>query len=157
MIVEKWTDTILTKLQEIPNVRVVVGFPMTELTYPTIAVTKINGEQIKRLTFAEQLKSVDTAMIRNAAPYSMTYQIDVFAQSSRERDQLMFQALEKLKELKTPSFDSPVVFIRAYGFRDEDSEQEYRRVFSVRFYCLAYEEEQAYLVKNVNTNLTEVT
>jgi len=156
MVMEKWADTILQKLQEIPDVRVVIGFPMTELVYPTISLVKINGEQIKRSTFFDQVKDTDTATIRNAIPYSVTYQVDVFTQSSRERDQLMMQALEKLKELRVPSYDSPVVFMRAYGFRDEDSEQEYRGTMSVRFYCLIYEEEQAYLVKNVNTSLTEV-
>jgi len=143
---EKWTDTILQKLQEIPDVRVVVGFPMTELTYPTIAVSKINGEQIKRSTFFDRIDGTDTATIRDATPYSVVFQIDIFAESSRERDQLMLQALNKLKELNTPSYDSPVVYVKAYGFHDEDSEEEYRGVMSVRFYCLDFIERDDYLL-----------
>lgn len=157
MVMEKWADTILRKLQEIPNVRVVSGFPMTELTYPTISVTKINGEQIKRQTFFDKVENVDTATIRNASAYSVVFQVDVFSQSSRERDRLMLQVVNKLKELNTPSYDSPVVYVKAYGFHDDDSEEEYRGVMSIRFYCLDFEEQDAYLVKNVNANLLEVT
>ena len=153
---EQWVDTILQKLGEIQNVRVVNGFPMTELTYPTIAVSKVGGEQIKRTTFFNQVNGIDTATIRNASAYSVLFQIDIFTKTSREKDQLMLQALKKLKELQTPSYDSPVVFIRAYSFRDEDNEQEYRGTMSVRFYCLDFEEEEAYLVKNVNSNISEV-
>lgn len=153
---EKWIDTIILKLQEIPNVRIVSGFPMTELIYPTIAITKVGGEIVKRTTLEEKIKGADIATIRNAQPYSVLFQIDVFAQSSRERDQLMMQAMNKLRELRIPTFDSPVMLVNAYGFRDEDTGEEYRGTFTARLYCLSYEESQEYLVKQINTNVAEV-
>lgn len=152
---EKIYDALLKALKGI-GVRVVSSFPMAEMEYPTVSVTLVSGDTINKSSVLSILKDQTTAAVESAyAVYTLLYQIDIFTKSSRERDKLMGDVLRILKDLRSPSQEVPLYFVKAMNIRYEDSEDEYRGIITARFYAFDVATSQEYIVQNTNAQISK--
>ena len=150
---EKIMDALLKKLKTI-GVRVVGSFPMSELEYPTISVTLANGNSGNTNKILNILKDETTATLDNVFTYyNLLFQIDVFAKTSRERDQLISKVISKLKEFRHPSYEEPLYFVRIQSMRNLDNEYEYRTSIDARMYGFEVMQSFEYLVKETHDEI----
>jgi len=151
---ENWIDSLITVLKTYVTCPVTTAWPDVDASFPQVVISRITGEPVLRQTVIQESRT-DTATVLKYAvnTHSVLFQIDIFATSSRERDQLFTNVVNGVRSIQVATANAPILFRRIPFFESIDEDDAYRFRIDARFWCFEISEATYKLVLDTQAQI----
>lgn len=158
---EKFIDSLIRQIKAYftaysVSTNVITDYTKAQQSMPSIVITRVSGQPVKFITVTIESKTETAAtLLRSTDAYSILFQLDIFAKSSRERDSLFSSLHSAMKTIRDATFLDPIFFRHITHFETENDEDYYRFSLDCRFWGFNMYEEESKLVLDADSIITK--